>query len=239
MKYLVDNSQLELFPDFCIETSGKKYDKSITNGIFTPTNRFSMSLCEHVNFTSTYQMPVVAGCIIEIPKDIYCFYRLGNHCIAGIIPHFYTTDDRLLPFLGDPYGHLEMISNYPTLIGIDISIKPEMPIPMKIAISFYNKLLMAWWQYNGKTVIPNVVVDPAIIEACLEGYPKHSVIALNSSGIGQDERAKHNWQIIYPYVIDVLDPTLIIRYGGKQPNEREDISVYYDNDNIKFNRYGR
>ena len=235
---MADFKQLELFPGFGSKTIETGYVKSETNGIFTPTNRFSMSLCEDVNFTSNYQMPIVAGCTIDVPKDIYCFYRMGNHSISGVIPHFYTTDNRLLPFLGDPYGHLDMISHHSILIGIDISIKPEMPMPMKIAVSFYNKLMMAWWQYNGKTVIPNVVIDPAIINICLDGYPKHSVIAMNSSGIGKDERAKQNWQIIYPHVIDVLEPMLIIRYGGKQPNEREDISVYYDNDNSKFNNYG-
>lgn len=98
---------------------------------------------------------------------------------------------------------------------------------------------MAWWQYKGKTIIPNIIVDPAIIDYCLEGYPKHSVIAMNSTGIGKDERAKQNWQIIYPFVIDRLAPVRIIRYGGKQPNEREEISVYYENDNKKFSNYGR
>ena len=148
------------------------------------------------------------------------------------------SDNRLLPFLTDPYGHLDMLCRYPILVGMDFSVKPEMPIPMKIAVSFYNKLLMAWWHYNGKTVIPNIVVDKDIIEYCLDGYPKGSVVAMNSSGIGRDERAKSNWQIIYPQVINVLQPIRILRYGAKQQNEREDISVYYDNDNMKFRNYG-
>ena len=234
-------TQLELFPDFGLKATETRHYKSETNGIFSPPNRFSMSLCEDVKFTSANQMPVVSGCVVEAPRDILCFYRLGNKSITGVVPHFYTTDNRLLPFLGDPYGHLEMISNHPILIGIDISIKPEMPIPMKTAISFYNKLIMAWWQHQGKIVIPNVVVDPSIMEQCLDGYPKHSVIAMNSSGIGKDERAKHNWQTIYPSGIKELDPVRIIRYGGKQDNEIEEISVYYSNDNdyIKFASYGR
>lgn len=236
-----NNIQLELFPDFGFKATETRHNRSETNGIFAPTNRFSMSLCEEVNFTSEYQMPIVSGCLVEAPRDIFCFYRLGNNSRAGVVPHFYTTDERLLPFLGDPYGHLEMISNHPILIGIDISIKPEMPDPMKIAVSFYNKLIMAWWQHHGKIVIPNVVVDPSIIEQCLSGYPKHSVIAMNSSGIRKDKRAQHNWQLIYPYVIKELDPVRIIRYGGKQDNEVEEISVYYNNDNdhLKFTSYGR
>ena len=65
------------------------------------------------------------------------------------------------------------------------------------------------------------------------------MICTNSSGIGSDPRAKQNWQIIYPHVIEELSPTLILRYGAKQPNEAEEISVYYENDNRKFIDYGR
>ena len=184
-------------------------------------------------------MPIVARCNIDAPRDICCFYRLANHHLADIIPHFYTTDNKLFPFLTDPYRHLEKINNHLVVIGIDISIKPEMPLPIKTAISFYNKLIMAWWTYKGKIVVPNVIVDPDIIDCCIDGYPKHSVIAMNSSGIGKDKRSMQNWQIIYPRVIEILEPTLIIRYGGKQPNERNDISVYYENDNKKIGRYGR
>ncbi len=231
--------QLELFPDLC-PTAEKSADKQWNlHGIFAPYNRFSMSLCEKVDFTSTHQMPVVCGCSAEAPRDIFCFYRMRNSDIEGVIPHFYTSDDRLLPFLSDPYRHLRMICNHKIVLGIDISIKPEMLIPMKIAISFYNKLIMAWWRYNGITVIPNVIVDPQVIEWCIDGYPKHSVICMNSSGIGSDPRAKQNWQIIYPHVIEELSPTLILRYGAKQPNEAEEISVYYENDNRKFRDYGR
>lgn len=237
---MANYKQLELFSEFCsINNESEKNNKSLSNGIFTPNNRFSMSLCENVGFTSSHQMPIVNRCIIEPPNDIYCFYRLMRRTVKGVIPHFYTTDDRLLPFLSEPYEHLKMISHHNIVIGIDLSIKPEMPTPMKIAISFYNKLLMAWWHFLGKDVIPNVVVDPAIIDSSLDGYPKNSVIAMNSSGIGKDERAKHNWQLIYPHVIKVLDPIHILRYGGKQENEVESISTYYRNDNNKFEYYGR
>lgn len=231
--------QLELFPEFGSKKVKREKDIWKSNFIFAPNNRFSLSICENVNFSSTYQMPIVNGCSIELPKDICCFYRLHNRNYSGVVPHFYTTDNRLLPFVNNPYRHLEMISNHPVVIGLDLSIKPEMPIPMKMGISFYNKLMMAWWQKQGKIVVPNVVIDPSIIDCCLDGYPKNSVIAMNSSGIGKDKRAMNNWQIIYPHVIEKLNPKFIIRYGGKQPDEMENISAYYENDNKKFYRYGR
>ena len=231
--------QLALFPGMESERREQKNKNKQRGGIFTPNNRFGLSLCERVNFTSVYQMPIVKKCTIDVPKDIYCYYRMGNRRIMDVIPHFYTSDEKLLPFLCDPFRHLKKIRIHKVVIGIDLSIKPEMPIPMKTAISFYNKLIMAWWQYIGMTVIPNVVVDKSIIDVCLDGYPKRSIIAMNSSGIGTDKRSKQNWQIIYPHVVETLEPIKILRYGGKQPNEIEKISIYYENDNKKFKNYGR
>lgn len=236
---MADNHQLELFPDFSSQNIKTKDERWINyNGIFMPNNHFSLSLCEHVNFTSTYQMPVVQACHVEQPKDIRCYYRLRNRSVAGTIPHFYTNDSKLLPFLGEPYRYYDKICHHKTVIGIDISIKHDMPTPMKIAISFYNKLLMAWWHYMGLTVVPNVIVDSTIVDICLDGYPMDSVIAINSTSLGKDARARQLWQETYPQIIEALKPTHIIRYGGKQPNEAEHISSYYDNDNKKSARNG-
>ncbi len=235
------NRQLELFAEFgslnLNETKART--EEAWRGIFKPYNQFSLQLCECVNFTSEHQMPSVPRCVVDIPRDICCYYRLGNWTVEGVYPHFYTPDKNLIPFINDPYRHLERISQHKVILGLDISIKPEMPKPMKEAVSFYNKLHMAWVAANGIYCVPNVVVDPDLIEVCLDGYPRNSVICMNSSGIGKDKRAMENWQKIYPYVIDVLDPIHILRYGAKQPNEMECISTYYLNDNEKSSRYGR
>ena len=43
----------------------------------------------------------------------------------------------------------------------------------------------------------------------------------------------------YEEALRVLEPILIIRYGDKMPCEREDISVYFENINLKNLRNGR
>ena len=85
--------QMELFPDYITKTIGKKSSKPEVKGIFLPTNRFSLSLCENARFTSTYQMPIVAGCSIDAPDDICCFYRVYNRSLTNVVPHFYTNDN--------------------------------------------------------------------------------------------------------------------------------------------------
>lgn len=47
------------------------------------------------------------------------------------------------------------------------------------------------------------------------------------------------WRKGYEEALRVLEPILIIRHGDKMPGEREDISVYYENINLKNLRNGR
>ena len=51
--------------------------------------------------------------------------------------------------------------------------------------------------------------------------------------------AKYLWRKGYEEAIKVLEPILIIRYGDKMPGEREEISVYFENINLKNLRNGR
>ena len=44
---------------------------------------------------------------------------------------------------------------------------------------------------------------------------------------------------MYEEAIDRLNPPLIIRYGDRMPNEHDDISVYFENANLKNLRNGR
>lgn len=106
--------------------------------------------------------------------------------------------------------------------------------------SYRNKLLAAWLQKNGIAVIPNVSWSRDwSYDFCFEGFPKHSTIAINSTGIGKDSFSKSLWINGYKKAIEILEPIQILRYGAKQEGELEDISIYYINDNRKGGTYGR
>lgn len=103
---------------------------------------------------------------------------------------------------------------------------------------FRNKLLVAWWQFNGIDVIPNISWMNDNYECSFEGWPKGSVVAVNSTGVGNSERCKTMWIEGYNKMIDYLHPIHIVRYGAKQIGENEAISTYYPNDNLTIARHG-
>lgn len=244
---MADIKQLELFSEFgseklnLVKTDPEDSPLVRERQIFSPCNRFSLDLCQYADFTSTYQMPKVDGVTItQLPSEIQAFYRSKKKISPGVWGHCYTEDRRLLPFLSNPYKMLEKLDGYEVVLGLDLSIKPEMPLPMIAGISFYNKLSTCFWQKMGKIVVQNVVwACQNTYDICFDGFAHHAPVAVNSIGLGKDKRSQQIWDEGYEAMIDVLNPTLVIRYGSPRPCEKKEISVYYENDNQRFGKYGR
>lgn len=198
-------------------------------------------LCAEVSFTETHQMPKMKAYHGDAPEEIVAFHRAryikGD---SSKFIHFFIPDEKFKCFLGNPDRYIELCRRFGGIIAPDASVYAEMPMPFVQHHSCVNKLVGAWLQKQGVNVIPNVSWShPWSYGFCFDGIPKHSVIAVNSTGIGNDSRAKELWIKGYRQMLEVLHPTLILRYGAKQIGERDDISIYYPNDNFKSAHHGR
>jgi hypothetical protein len=69
------------------------------------------------------------------------------------------------------------------------------------------------------------------IELYMEGWPKNSIIAINSTGIGHDKRSRQIWLDGYYAMLDILKPLFILRYGCMIEGEKTEISRFYQNNN--------
>ena len=86
--------------------------------------------------------------------------------------------------LNKPFETETLLSNFKVSIGMDFSMTNEMTRPQKMYASFLNKLWVAWLQSRGYNVIPNVSFpDEWEEDYWLEGWPKHSIIAISSVGV--------------------------------------------------------
>lgn len=194
-------------------------------------------ICQYLSFTGKYEMPVVKPNQCDIPKRIVAWHRVKERVQAGCVPHFFESDNRFEKEWSAPYGCLATLSRCNAVIGTDFSIYKNWTLTQKLWNIFRNKALAAWWQYNGINVIPNVSwiygFDPS---ASFDGWPRHTLIAVNSTGIGYDKPSMRQWIEYYNTMLNALQPTHILRYGAKVEGEREDISTYYPNDNLTFAR---
>lgn len=200
-----------------------------------------IKLREGISLTSKNEQPMVRRSkIICPPKDIICFHRILAHPICGAIPHFYSDDQMLCRVWNRWEYYQNRFTQFDAVISPDFSTFRDLPITMIQHNIFRNKLLAARWQRNGLDVIPNVTfAGRETFEYAVEGWPHNSMIALNSTGLGRDKKSRFAWRDGYEYIIGELKPAHILRYGGRQEGEDEEISTYYENDNKKFAQYGR
>lgn len=207
--------------------------------LFEHSGILNHGICQHINFTGKFQMPVVKPLICEIPTKIIAYYRTTTGKYTDGVPHFYTNEKNYEWIWNQPY---KIINDIPDrkkrVIGPDFSVYAELVFPQKIWNIFRNKLLTAWWQYNGIDVIPNISWINEDYNCSFEGWPQNSIIAVNSTGVGRNERCRKMWIKGYAEMIERLQPRHIIRYGVKLPGEHEAISTYFTNDNKIMANHG-
>lgn len=173
------------------------------------------------------------------PSTALPFSKVVNKRIADTLVVFYEPDVNFARILHNPKRYVESLKRFTYVAGPDFSQKIGMNPFVCYSNSWWNKALTAYFQTCGILMIPNATWStPASYEYAFKGLPKHSVIAINSNGIKGNDAALYLWRKGYEEAIRVLEPTLILRYGDRLLGEWEDISIYYENLNLKNLRNG-
>lgn len=175
-----------------------------------------------------------------LPSLALPFSKVINRSNKDLMVVFYEPDIKFARVLHNPKRYVKPLKKFTCVVGPDFSQKIGMNEFVCYCNNWWNKALTAFYQSQGVFMIPNVTwSDPASYAYAFLGIPKHSVIAINCTSIKGNHAAMYLWRKGYEEALRVLQPILIIRYGDKMPGEREDISVYYENINLKNLRNGR
>ena len=142
--------------------------------------------------------------------------------------------------LNNPIVYTAMLKSYNYVISPDCSVYMLWTEHDKRQSIWRNQTIAKLWQINGINVIMNVSwAGPNSYGYCTDNIPKHSTIAINCSGIKGDADAMYFWHKGYEYVLKVLEPTRILRYGDIMEGEYKEISTYYTNPIIARLHNGR
>jgi hypothetical protein len=192
-------------------------------------------LCRGLDFTSQNQCPIVhpyLGVIPEIMQSVHRLIRKPDSYLEQCCGTFFTTDSNFERFWTYPYKYLGFLQKLQCVLSTDFSLFSNMLQMQKFWNSFRNKLLSAFYQRNGIPLIPAPSWgDLKYIELYMEGWPKNSIIAINSTGVGRDKRSRHIWLDGYYAMLDILKPLFILRYGCMIEGEKTEISRFYQNNN--------
>ena len=176
----------------------------------------------------------------ELPLQALPFSKVINKINKDLMVVFYESDTNFARVLHNPKRYVEPLKKFSCVVGPDFSQKIGMNEFLCYSNNWWNKALTGFFQSQGVAMIPNVTWSaPSSYTYAFLGIPKHSVIAINCTGIKENHAAMYLWRKGYEEALRVLEPILIIRYGDKMPGEREDISVYFENINLKNLRNGR
>lgn len=195
-------------------------------------------LCRELNFTSQNQFPVVLPYLGEIPEIIQSVHRLihkSDTYLQKCCGSFFTSDSNFERFWTYPYKYLNFLRKLQCIISTDFSLYTNMLQMQKFWNSFRNKLMSAFYQYHNIPLIPAPSWgDIKYIDFYMEGWPKNSIVAINSTGVGRDKRSRHIWLDGYYAMLDILAPVFILRYGSMIEGEKKEISRFYPNNNKQY-----
>lgn len=154
-------------------------------------------LCRGVEFTSKNQFPIVEPYSGKIPEILCSVHRLRkkpDSLLRDICGHFFTLDSNIEPYWTYPFRNLQWLKKLGYVTSTDFSLYTNMVLMQKLWNSFRNKLMSAFLQRNDVNLIPAPSWGDLVnIELYMEGWPKNSLIAINSTGIGHDKRSQYIW----------------------------------------------
>lgn len=187
-----------------------------------------------------FGLPIIANYKGDMPAKLQAFNRAITQKQYENTVHFYLNDKEFTRILTYPEKYLEILKKFKSVISPDFSQYIDMPSPMRFYHSFLNKALAAYWSNNGINVIPNVTWStPDSYDYSFTGIEKNGIIAINCTGVKKSDYSKYLWLQGYKEAVKCLEPKHIIRYGEKMPDEYEEISTYFENENYKLLNNGR
>lgn len=196
---------------------------------------------EFVTLPGQFPIPIIKKVEpFELPTMAFPFSKAMSLSKKDALVVFYEPDLNFARVLHNPKRYVDPLRRCACVVGPDFSQKIGMNSFICFSNNWWNKVLTAYYQSQGVRMIPNVTWStPSSYDYAFAGIPKHSVIAINCTGIKGNHAAMYLWRKGYEQVLKILEPILIIRYGDKMPGEREEISVFYENINLKNLRNGR
>ena len=196
------------------------------------TNKaYNLDLVEQSELTNDFwQMPKIRNDNF-IPDDLIGFNYAKSSKEKNVGIHFYVDDYQFERVWNAPEKYIDILSEYDCILSPDFSLYMDMPMPMKIWNIYRSRQIGAYYQNQGINVIPTISwAEPETFEFCFQGIPKGSIVSVSTIGVKQNSEALAIWDEGMREMINRIEPSAILVYGGKLDFDYGDIKViYFDN----------
>ena len=131
----------------------------------------------------------------------------------------------------NPSEYIDVLREYDCILSPDFSLYMDMPMPMKIWNIYRSRQIGQYYQSCGIKVIPTLSwAEKETFEFCFKGIPKGSIVSVSTIGVKRNEEALQIWKDGMDAMIQEIQPSTILVYGGKLEYDYGNIQVlYYEN----------
>lgn len=181
-----------------------------------------------------WQMPVIKN-DGYIPEKLtgFNYAKTNKDKCTGI--HFFIDDYQFERIWNYPEKYIEVLAQYDCILSPDFSLYTEMPMPMKIWNVYRSRQIGSYYQSHGIKVIPTISwCEPETFQFCFEGITQGSIVAVSTVGVKESENALKLWRDGMDAMIEHIEPSTILVYGGELEHDYKGIPVkYYENNVLK------
>jgi len=229
-------SELESIIDFDMQDFGFDLDKAFDN-LFKENqrvktnNKYNLDLVDIDNSTNDFwQMPIIQNDDF-IPTDLIGFNYAKTSKEKDVGIHFYLDDYQFERLWNKPEDYIEILKQYECILSPDFSLYMDMPMPMKIWNIYRSRQIGQYYQSQGIKVIPTISwAEKETFEFAFKGIPKGSIVSISTIGVKKNKKALKIWQDGVTAMIEEIEPSTILVYGGKIDFDYGNIDVrYYEN----------
>ena len=192
---------------------------------------YNLDLIDLDNSTNDFwQMPVINNDNF-IPDDIIGFNYAKSSKQHNVGIHFYLDDYQFERLWNKPEEYVDILNQYECILSPDFSLYMDMPMPMKIWNIYRSRQIGRFYQSQGIKVIPTISwAEKETFEFAFKGIPKGSIVSISTIGVKRNKEALKIWQDGVSAMIEEIEPSTILVYGGKLDYDYGDIQVkYYEN----------
>lgn len=180
----------------------------------TTMKQYNLHEYDDENSEGFYQMPMIHP-TQHVPKGFIGFNYVLNKGDTSKCVHFFLDDYQFERIWNSPQQYIEKLKAYDSVLTPDFSLYLDMPNAMKIWNTYRSRLIGQMCQREGIEVIPTVSWgDADTFDYCFDGLPKHSVVAISTIGVKRDVEQFEIWKNGVDKMIEMLEPSAIIVYGG-------------------------
>ena len=219
----IDMSKFDL--DIKLDDLFKENERHRTN------DAYNLDLIDLDNSTNDFwQMPVINNDNF-IPDDIIGFNYAKSSKQHNVGIHFYLDDYQFERIWNKPEDYIDILKQYECIFSPDFSLYLDMPTPMKIWNIYRSRQIGRFYQSKGIKVIPTISwAEKETFEFAFKGIPKGSIVSISTIGVKRNKEALKIWKDGVSAMIEEIEPSTILVYGGKLDYDYGDIQVkYYEN----------